>query len=119
MGFQQFRFELAKAAGINYERWGEELAKLIEDGKLDEDLRGDYLDWIPTDPIKYLLAHSDCDGQLQPRQAVLIADRLMELLHKLPSPTPESGNKNWQERARKFAFGCYQAAARGEVVDFH
>jgi hypothetical protein len=60
-GFHEFRIRLANAAGmVLFSTHGQEV----------------------TDPIEHLLNHSDCEGDLSPKQCRECAPRLRELLEK-------------------------------------
>lgn len=130
--FSRWREALALAAGY-------EVARLVE----NEDLAGRYgrqtilIDWghvepknyegdwdqIPCgtlgpDPLILLIAHSDCDGYLEPEHCALLADRLEELIpaldgQDLGSHVPDAGVKT-----RRFIRGCRAAAAAGERMEF-
>ena len=70
-GFMRFRVRLTAEIGID-------LKKMIGFNK-ENDFKS--LSWEKvTDPIKYLLDHSDCDGDLSPELCSKIAPRLRELV---------------------------------------
>ena len=111
--FRRFREAVQEAAGIDEEKWDEEIHSIIENGDVCPDLLGAYYGWAPDDDIKYLLAHSDCDGLLWPMHALKIAVRLEEL-----GPVLGRSDKTSALQAEQFAAGCYKAAALGEPVRF-
>ena len=65
---------------------------------------------LPDDPLKILLSHSDCDGDIAAEDCLPIAQRLEEL-------APLMGE--WSARTLQFATGLREAAAAGEDVNFH
>lgn len=76
-------------------------------------------DRTPPDPLIVLIAHSDCDGVVHPAQAWPLANRLEELLSKLPDEDAPGHIGNWREKTQKFIDGLREAARAGEDVDFH
>lgn len=104
-GFHRFRTYLCEAAGLGnlaeYEGFG---------GKKK---------WpsFAREPLVPLLRHSDCDGTIgSPRYLRGIADRLEELLPKLP----DNGFR-WdydQQEGDKLVAACREAAERGVPLDF-
>lgn len=95
--FNDFRRAVAKVLGFD-------LDSMVGFGGLQS------WDDLPADALHPLLNHSDCEGQLTPQECAGIMKRLREI-------APDLGE--WQARAEQFAAGCEQAAAAGEVVDFH
>lgn len=72
------------------------------------------------DPLLYLLAHSDCDGVIHPREGRLLADRLDALLPVLAdSEVPGPRGTSVFAATEQFIAGLRDAAAAGEDVDFH
>lgn len=78
----------------------------------------------PEDPLVVLIAHSDCDGAIYPAQAGPLADRLEELLPKIPS----GDDYEWGHITRdgglvavtkNFIAGLRTAVAAGEPLGFH
>lgn len=132
--FSRWRDTLARAAGY-------EVCRLVE----HEDLPGKYgretvlIDWghiveknyygewdhIPCsssgpDPLLLLIAHSDCEGMLEPEHCALLADRLAELLPSIPEELDGGGHVgNVRTTTERFIVGCRAAAAAGERLDFH
>jgi len=86
-GFGLFREKLAEEAGFDLRKmegfcefnWYEEMrAGTLEQAKANE---GPKRPWGEIDdPIKSLLNHSDCDGELTPEECTLVAPRLRELI---------------------------------------
>lgn len=71
-GFARFRDKLAKQVGIlDYDQ-----ISSTNDPRFDK---------IKKDPIRYLLAHSDCDGHLTAKQCEKVAPRLKELVSTWPN----------------------------------
>ncbi len=97
-GFNNFRQRLAQILGFN-------LNDMIGFG-------GD-LSWDQVhDPIKDLLDHSDCDGDLSPEQCATIAPRLREMVTAWPNDEYDKVS------ALKLAEGMELAAAEGERLIF-
>ena len=70
----------------------------------------------PSDPLLYLLVHSDCEGVIHPQHAALLADRLQEIVDKLPARADYDSIKPATER---FIAGLRKAVAANEDVEFH
>lgn len=62
-----------------------------------------------TDPLIYLLDHSDCEGHILHKHTLALAIRLEELVLSEP----------YAEYAKQFATGLRQAHKSGERVRFH
>lgn len=131
--FSRWRDALAEAAGY-------ETAKLVE----HEELPGKYgratvlIDWghieeknyygewdqIPCgstgpDPLLLLIAHSDCDGHLEPEHCGLLAERLTELLPLIPEDADGGGHLgNVRAKTEQFIAGCRAAVDAGERLEF-
>jgi hypothetical protein len=98
--FMRFRIAIAKTIGIDLMN----MSGFIEEGK----------SWYEVeDPLKFLLHHSDCDGELSVEECRAIAVRLREIAPKL------AGEEDFEERAIQFAKGCEEAVKFNEVLDFH
>lgn len=81
-GFNRFRERLAQEARINL---SEMQGFKTKDGtKFGTVVKGKSWDKI-NDPIKYLLNHSDCEGQISSQRCGLIIPRIKELI------------KNWDD----------------------
>ena len=74
------------------------------------------LPWDPyrDDPLVILLDHSDCDGEITAEEATPLARRLLAMAEFSYDLAEEH-----RENARRFARGLFDAAARGEPVEFH
>lgn len=74
-GFNRFRRKISELAG--FEGW--------PIGSEDPIAEQPFWDKVQAsdDPIKHLLDHSDCDGELTVEQLTVLAPRLEELLKKL------------------------------------
>jgi hypothetical protein len=93
-GFGFFREQLAAEAGIELGRmygfYDFDFAKAFREGGMErvkelDEASGEKRSWDEIDdPIKPLLNHSDCDGQLTPEECATIAPRLRELVSKWP-----------------------------------
>lgn len=95
------------------ERWGDEkyLDRVIEGLPIK-------WDYFQKDPLTVLLYHSDCDGTLEVKDLIPLADRLQELIPLLPDE-PGSGHiQNWKAKTQQFIDGLRDAASKGEIVRF-
>jgi hypothetical protein len=70
------------------------------------------------DPIHHLLNHSDCEGEITPKRAAKIADRLTEILPMLPEKDDGGHIGNWREKTQRFIDGCRAAADANEPLRF-
>ena len=70
------------------------------------------------DPLHVLLNHSDCDGEIATEHCGPIADRLAELLPKLPDVDDGGHIGNWRDATQQFIGGLRLAAKRGQKVTF-
>ena len=121
--FTRWRNKLAEVAGyhiapIKYRDGFEMDTILVDWGHLQDRLHGDWPE-TPADPLLVLIAHSDCDGVIHPEQAGPLANRLEELLPKLPNEDAPGHIGSWREKTLKFIDGLRAAASAGEDVDFH
>ncbi|MGQ9348919.1 hypothetical protein [Mycolicibacterium gilvum] len=69
-----------------------------------------------TDPVLYLLVHSDCDGKLRRGYLPALRDRLIELEPEYERLTMEK--PYLQSRLRQFIDGLDAAIEAGEHVEF-
>ena len=76
---------------------------------------GDWPEGLPADPLDVLLIHSDCEGTIPWRFTQPIADRLTDLLPKLPW----SDDDYWRDLTVQFITGLVTAHYRHEDVGFH
>jgi hypothetical protein len=122
--FSRWRDELARAAGYTFftpEGDYRAYVREINWGALEpKNYEGEW-DRIPEDPLIILLAHSDYDGEIKPEHAPLIADRLEQLLPKLPETeaTGHIGRRGWRGTTQRFIDGLRAAADAGEPVEFY
>jgi hypothetical protein len=71
------------------------------------------------DPLIVLLAHSDCEGELQVEVLAALANRLEELLPKLDGLDGGGHIGSYREKTEQFIRGLREAAAAREPVGFH
>lgn len=131
--FNRWRDRLAEAAGIEVEPYRYENGIMFGGPRLDwrsierkigYDLNGKW-DEIPVrhdgipDPLIILLAHSDCEGELQTEFLDSLADRLEELLPLVEHEDGGGHIGNYGDTTRKFIKGLRLAFKRGEKVSFH
>ncbi|MBK8188932.1 MAG: hypothetical protein IPK79_00595 [Vampirovibrionales bacterium] len=114
--FRRWRNALAAAAGyqIGLYEDGNPIPVLDWDSLPDGVLAGEW-PATPDDPLLVLLAHSDCEGWIRSAQAAPLADRLAELIEKLP---PDTADAIWRRRTEEFVAGLRKAAEAGEDVEF-
>lgn len=97
-GFHNFRVKLAKLIGIDLNAM--------------EGFHGTMTWDRVNDPIKDLLNHSDCDGELTPEQCKIIAPRLKELSEQL-------SDEDWyKERGIELAADLQECADKNETMRF-
>ena len=121
--FTRWRNRLAEAAGyevkpVTYEDGMTYETAMIDREGIERDNPNCYQgEWNtePDDPMVYLIAHSDCDGVIQPQHAAKLADRIEELLPKLQDEGPASV----LDSAVRFIRGLREAASAGEPVEFY
>lgn len=86
-GFMRFRQKLAKAEGLNLDDMegyaDNRFGRLL---RADESPAPDHaVSWDTTDtPLRPLLDHSDCDGELTPAECAQVAPRLKEIVSDWP-----------------------------------
>lgn len=117
--FARWRNEIAEALGIPMvaTSWGGVTYELPDDLPVDDSLLGDW-HGEPPDPIYYLLAHSDCEGHIEPVHAAQLADRLEEVLLLVPDHDAGGHIGMFHEKTQRFIAGCRAAAASGERIEF-
>lgn len=71
------------------------------------------------DPLIILLAHSDCEGEIESKYCGPLADRLEELLPKVEGIDAGGHVGSMVEKTQTFIKGLRLAAKRGEKVGFH
>lgn len=67
----------------------------------------------PEDPLLLLLVHSDCDGVIEAKHCLRLAERLEGLLPKLPADDPY-----WLAKTQQFIDGLRRAAKLNEPLEF-
>ena len=120
--FGLWRKTIAKAAG--YAVWGVkteygfDATVMIDWGHITPaNLMGEWNN-TPSDPLIVLIAHSDCEGVIHPTQAILLADRLSDLLPLLPSGEVPGHIGDYKTKTQKFIDGLRLAVEKGEDVRF-
>jgi len=91
---------------------------IVDWGHLQDKILGDW-DKVPDDPLLILIAHSDCEGAIHPREAKALADRLEELKSKLPNGGNQGHIWDYKEVTQRFIDGLREAASKNEDVEFH
>lgn len=100
--FGRFRDKLAEMRGFR-------LRDMIGFGG-----RAEWTDEQKNDPLYPLLNHSDCDGELSPKECANVALGLSQIL------ISENGSdKNFFEDVRQFRDGCIAAFTKNESIEFH
>lgn len=129
--FSRWRNKLAEVAGYSFFKAGE--TPIYETACLDwgainailgDDLLSGTWPRVPVRPdgtpdaLIVLLAHSDCEGEIQADMCAPLADRLEQLLPLLDG---DGGGHigNYREKTQQFINGLREAASKGEAVDFH
>lgn len=126
--FGRWRDKLAAVAGYTFHKADFRESPDIDWGNIEKTIGRD-LDgkWpaIPVrpdgtpDPLIILLAHSDCEGELQNNMLTPLADRLEELLPLLGEEDGGGHIGSYREKTETFIKGLRLAAKRGEKVSFH
>lgn len=113
--FNRWRSQLAEVAGYPNpsDDYGLDWAAFK-----DENLYGRWGHVVLPDALQYLLVHSDCDGELMPEHAALVADRLTELVPLLPDGSGGGHIRDWREVTQQFIDGCRAAAAEDKPIVF-
>lgn len=127
--FSRWRDKLAEVAGYTFSK--DERGRAIVDidwGNIETLIGRDLLGRWPAvpvrpdgtpDPLIVLLAHSDCEGEIQVEMLTPLADRLEELLPLLEGLEDGGHIGNYVEKTRTFIDGLRSAAEEGEPVGFH
>ena len=126
--FARWRTKLAEVAGYTIKKTehGHEVADL-DWGGIGSVIGNDLMGKWPRVPVRpdgtpdaliVLLAHSDCEGEIQADMCGPLADRLTELLPLLKG---DGGGhvSDYQDKTQAFIDGLREAAAAGEPVGFH
>jgi len=99
--FNSFRKWVANEIDINLDR-------------MDGFCFGNGISWdVVNHPIKPLLDHSDCDGELSPEECRSIVEGGQMILDAIPDDWGE-----WEIKLQTFINGCRIAAEAGEPVIF-
>lgn len=111
--FNEFRLALAKCIGIDIEEY-----RGYGNPSATKDLKS------IDHGIRPLLDHSDCDGELSPEEAKMIADGLQDILNRIEKDSPDEIDRKygvWKfiNRIEKFRDGCILAWENNEIIDFH
>lgn len=140
--FSRWREKLAEVAGFTFhyqvEGWSEEIRTVIVSGHhIEVDLDWGSIErtigsdlfgrWprVPTnhlgepEPLIVLLAHSDCEGEIQVDMLAPLADRLEELLPLLGDEDGGGHIGSYREKTEQFIRGLRAAANAGEALEFH
>lgn len=133
--FMRWRQELARAAGLpplllmeGFFRKGDYLDPFVSFHNDWPDAANEFYDSLPIkwdslkeDPFLYhLLSHSDCEGEIEWQYCQKLANRLEELLPKMPKG---NGSRlidgDWQNTTKNFISGLMEAFNNKENVEFH
>lgn len=144
-GFMEFRKKIAARAGIElnnmegfsavdksilYEQGFSAYRKACEEEDLSQKISWDTI----SDPIKTLLCHSDCDGEIRPEDCAFLADRLEEIIKDWPKETHLEPPESWQtigypshmifadydfQQATRLIAGLREAFITNMPVEFH
>lgn len=129
--FSRWRDRLALAAGYTFHEMKDRPGSLMPDldwGNIEATIGHDLFgEWpgIPVrpdgtpDPLIVLLAHSDCEGQIQAEFCAPLADRLEQLIPLLGDEEGGGHIGTYAEKTRQFVTGLRDAASRDEAVGFH
>ena len=75
-------------------------------------------DCLKPNPLYELLAHSDCDGEIEASRCGDIADALEVLIPLLPDVDAGGHIGNWRDKTQQFVDGLRDAYASGEDLRF-
>lgn len=136
--FAEWRNTIATVCGYNLQEVGmfiggslvTTMAPALNWNRLPKET--EYGEWrkTPADPLIVLLAHSDCEGVIHPEQGIALANRLEQIIDRLPEqyiqePTGEFWfdlnpirGTNYKGITRIFIDGLRLAASGGEDVEF-
>jgi hypothetical protein len=110
--FNRFREALCEAAEVRFRERPYEAYQGNWEG----------IEPAPTDPLEYLINHSDCEGILPLYCLVPLADRLEGLLPEIKAnPSAEWGHlgQGVAFATERFIKGLREAACEQECVEFH
>ncbi len=133
--FHRFRCKIAELVGIplnlmetmfDHDRFIMFKKELGKNGSWMGDAFDEWLSGIPfkwehfeSDPICYLLHHSDCDGDILHKHCLPLANRLKELLPEIILSEDGGRIGNWKDTMTTFIDGLMKAHEAGEDVGFH
>lgn len=132
-GFGIFRELVGRAAGLPYreadEQYGDGMRRVLDidwEQITDDQVAGDWAEppcinrvgYDPplTDPVLYLLIHSDCDGKLRCKYLKELKSRLEDLV---PRFNELAGDGYGEGRLDRFIKGLGDAINKGDDVLFH
>ncbi len=116
--FSRWRNKLAEVAGYSFHMEDSFECVSVDWGHLQNNLQGDW-DETPDDALLVLIAHSDCEGKIKPKQARALAKRLRELLPLLPDGDGGAHIGDWKEKTQQFIDGLDLAVKQRQDVRFH
>lgn len=126
--FSRWRDKLAEVAGYTFHENEGRLMVDIDWGGVESLIGRDLLGKWPAVPVRHdgtpdpliiLLAHSDCEGEIQVEFLGAIADRLEELLPLVAGQDGGGHVGDYGTKTRTFIDGLRRAEAVGEPVEFH
>lgn len=133
--FSRWREKLAEVAGYTFhdmtldgKPYGPGQAVDIDWGNIEKTIGRDLFGRWPSmpvrpdgtaDPLIVLLAHSDCEGEIQADFCAPLADRLEELIPLLGDEDGGGHIGYFSEKTQTFVNGLRLAAEAGEPVGFH
>lgn len=106
ISFNQFRYWLASLIGINLKEY---IGYGINGTKDLKTINND---------LRILFDHSDCDGNISPKDCKKIADAITKILKKVNKDSDFITKMHYDE-AITFRDGCLLAHSKNEVLDFH
>lgn len=135
VGFAMFREAVGKAAGIPQKpsKFAGNIPDIDWDSVTERQLFGHWDRQSPivrgsgiydppiTDPVLYLLVHSDCEGKLRLGYLPVLKARLEEIEPEYERILPKmpAGYHSLTGRLRQFIEGLGAAIEAGEHVEFH
>jgi hypothetical protein len=103
--FNNWRREVCKVANVSFDREGYTSDKLLGTWKEE-----------PTDILDVLIEHQDCEGIIEHRHCLPLAERLFGLLPLMPD---NESHFSPRKKTLQFIQGLRDADAAGENVEFH
>jgi hypothetical protein len=120
--FHRWRTTLAEIAGYDLVETesGARFASPVINGNWSPDnYQGHWGGRPPEDPLLILLVHSDCDGEIEPKDCHWLALRLETLLPKLVEMGDGTGHiRNWATTTERFINGLRSAYELDEPLEF-